>query len=116
MGVRSTERAGQERPDVPMQTSPAATRQAPRPVRTDVDPTPPPHAPATPAAGRRFGLPTATALVMGNIIGGGIFMIPAAVAPYGTVSLLAFAVLTVGAITLALVAPGTCSAPWPTSG
>ncbi|MFJ7906850.1 amino acid permease [Kitasatospora sp. NPDC096204] len=40
---------------------------------------------------------------MGNIIGGGIFMIPAAVAPFGTVSLLAFAVLTVGAIALALV-------------
>ncbi|MEV5509996.1 amino acid permease [Streptomyces orinoci] len=52
---------------------------------------------------RRFGLPTAVALVMGNIIGGGIFLLPASVAPYGTVSLLAFGVLTVGAIALALV-------------
>ncbi|GHG47267.1 amino acid permease [Streptomyces griseocarneus] len=52
---------------------------------------------------RRFGLPTAITLVMGNIIGGGIFMLPASVAPYGTVSLLAFGVLTVGAIALALV-------------
>ncbi|MGW2936159.1 hypothetical protein ACWDA7_30895, partial [Streptomyces sp. NPDC001156] len=52
---------------------------------------------------RRFGLPVATALVMGNIIGGGIFLLPASVAPYGTVSLLAFGVLTVGAIALALV-------------
>ncbi|MFF4406001.1 amino acid permease [Streptomyces sp. NPDC001262] len=52
---------------------------------------------------RRFGLPTATALVMGNIIGGGIFLLPASVAPFGTVSLLAFGVLTVGAIALALV-------------
>ncbi|MGV9251162.1 amino acid permease [Streptomyces sp. NPDC003697] len=52
---------------------------------------------------RRFGLPVATALVMGNIIGGGIFLLPASVAPYGTVSLVAFAVLTVGAIALALV-------------
>ncbi|MFI9306106.1 amino acid permease [Streptomyces triculaminicus] len=52
---------------------------------------------------RRFGLPTAITLVMGNIIGGGIFMLPASVAPYGTVSLLAFVVLTVGAIALALV-------------
>ncbi|MEU6159928.1 amino acid permease [Streptomyces sp. NPDC047130] len=51
---------------------------------------------------RRFGLPVATALVMGNIIGGGIFLLPASVAPFGTVSLLAFAVLTVGAIALAL--------------
>ncbi|MFF9813418.1 amino acid permease [Streptomyces sp. NPDC014006] len=52
---------------------------------------------------RRFGLPVATALVMGNIIGGGIFLLPASVAPFGTVSLLAFGVLTLGAIALALV-------------
>ncbi|MEU6818157.1 amino acid permease [Streptomyces sp. NPDC046860] len=52
---------------------------------------------------RRFGLPVATALVMGNIIGGGIFLLPASVAPYGTVSLVALGVLTVGAIALALV-------------
>ncbi|MEU1072112.1 MULTISPECIES: amino acid permease [unclassified Streptomyces] len=52
---------------------------------------------------RQFGLPVATALVMGNIIGGGIFLLPASVAPFGTISLLAFAVLTVGAIALALV-------------
>ncbi|MGW7514056.1 amino acid permease [Streptomyces sp. NPDC054796] len=66
--------------------------------------TPPPAPPreGSPHA-RRFGLPTATALVMGNIIGGGIFMLPASVAPYGTVSLVAFVVLTVGAVALALV-------------
>ncbi|CAL9392963.1 Arginine_agmatine antiporter [Streptomyces sp. enrichment culture] len=52
---------------------------------------------------RRFGLPVATALVMGNIIGGGIFLLPASVAPFGTVSLVAFGVLTAGAIALALV-------------
>jgi APA family basic amino acid/polyamine antiporter len=52
---------------------------------------------------RRFGLPVATALVMGNIIGGGIFLLPASIAPYGWVSLIAFGVLTVGAIALALV-------------
>lgn len=52
---------------------------------------------------RRFGLPVATALVMGNIIGGGIFLLPASVAPFGTISLLAFGVLTLGAIALALV-------------
>ncbi|MEW2135101.1 amino acid permease [Streptomyces sp. NPDC005409] len=53
--------------------------------------------------GARFGLPVATCLVMGNIVGGGIFLLPASVAPFGTVSLVAFAVLTVGAIALALV-------------
>ncbi|MCX4820381.1 amino acid permease [Streptomyces sp. NBC_01142] len=52
---------------------------------------------------RRFGLPIATALVMGNIIGGGIFLLPASVAPYGTISLVAFVILTAGAIALALV-------------
>jgi APA family basic amino acid/polyamine antiporter len=40
---------------------------------------------------------------MGNIVGGGIFLLPASVAQYGTVSLVAFGVLTIGAIALALV-------------
>ncbi len=70
-----------------------------RPAATATGPAP--KAPASSA--RRFGLPTATALVMGNIIGGGIFLLPASVAPFGTLSLLAFVVLTVGAIALALV-------------
>ncbi|MEU9006792.1 amino acid permease [Streptomyces sp. NPDC048551] len=52
---------------------------------------------------RRFGLPVAICLVMGNIIGGGIFLLPASVAPFGTISLVAFAVLTAGAMALALV-------------
>ncbi|MET9365714.1 amino acid permease [Streptomyces sp. NPDC006632] len=52
---------------------------------------------------RQFGLPVAVALVMGNIIGGGIFLLPASVAPFGTISLVAFVILTAGAITLALV-------------
>jgi APA family basic amino acid/polyamine antiporter len=56
------------------------------------------------APGRRgFGLVAATALVMGNIIGGGIFALPSVVAPYGTVSLLALLVLSVGAVLLALL-------------
>ncbi|WP_225079516.1 MULTISPECIES: amino acid permease [unclassified Streptomyces] len=71
--------------------------------------TPAAHTPAEDPTGnsgrhaRRFGLPVATALVMGNIIGGGIFLLPASVAPYGTVSLVAFGVLTLGAVALALV-------------
>ena len=59
--------------------------------------------PPTPAPRRTFGLAAATALVMGNIIGGGIFALPATVAPYGTISLLAFLVLSVGAVLLALL-------------
>jgi APA family basic amino acid/polyamine antiporter len=68
-------------------------------------PAPQQDTPAAPADrhARRFGLPVATALVMGNIIGGGIFLLPASVAPFGTISLVSFGVLTVGAIALALV-------------
>ncbi|AOP51454.1 transporter [Streptomyces lydicus] len=51
----------------------------------------------------RMSLLTATCLVMGNIIGGGIFLLPASVAPFGTISLVALGVLTIGAIALALV-------------
>ncbi|MEU4035168.1 amino acid permease [Streptomyces collinus] len=82
------------------QSAPAAptTPEAPTPET----PTPDRHG-DTGRHARRFGLPVATALVMGNIIGGGIFLLPASVAPYGTVSLVAFGVLTVGAIALALV-------------
>ncbi|MEV8531944.1 amino acid permease [Streptomyces sp. NPDC051211] len=52
---------------------------------------------------RRFGLPIAICLVMGNIVGGGIFLLPASVAPFGSISLVAFGVLTLGAVALALV-------------
>lgn len=77
---------------------------APAPQEIPAAPTHPAGATGAPGRhARRFGLPVATALVMGNIIGGGIFLLPASVAPYGTISLLAFGVLTVGAIALALV-------------
>jgi basic amino acid/polyamine antiporter, APA family len=49
----------------------------------------------------RFGLPTATALVIGSIIGTGVFALPAALAPFGPSSLLAFGLVTVGALALA---------------
>ncbi|MFJ7204936.1 amino acid permease [Streptomyces sp. NPDC098789] len=61
-----------------------------------------PGSDASPHA-RRFGLPVATCLVMGNIVGGGIFLLPASVAPFGTISLVAFGILSLGAIALALV-------------
>ncbi len=50
-----------------------------------------------------LSLPTAVCLVTGNIIGGGVFLLPATVAPYGTVSIVALAVLTVGAVALAML-------------
>ncbi|HVS66917.1 MAG TPA: amino acid permease [Mycobacteriales bacterium] len=52
---------------------------------------------------QRFGLPTASALVIGSVIGTGVFALPSALAPFGPVSLLAFGLVTIGAIALALV-------------
>lgn len=49
-----------------------------------------------------FGLPTATALVIGSVIGTGVFALPSALAPYGPISLVAFRLVTVGALALAL--------------
>jgi APA family basic amino acid/polyamine antiporter len=44
-----------------------------------------------------------TLLVAGNIIGSGIFLLPASVAVYGSVGIMAWVVTALGAITLALV-------------
>ena len=49
-----------------------------------------------------FGLPTATALVIGSVIGTGVFALPSALAPYGPISLVAFVLVTIGALALAL--------------
>ena len=45
----------------------------------------------------------AVALVMGNMIGSGIFLLPSSLAPYGGLSLAGWIVSTVGALALALV-------------
>ncbi|MFH8635949.1 amino acid permease [Streptomyces goshikiensis] len=74
----------------------STTLRDPAPTTEPAEAAQSPHA-------RRFGLPIATCLVMGNVIGGGIFLLPASVAPFGTISLVAFGVLTAGAIALALV-------------
>jgi APA family basic amino acid/polyamine antiporter len=51
----------------------------------------------------QFGLPTATALVVGSVIGTGVFALPSALAPYGPSSLVAFVLVTIGALALAMV-------------
>lgn len=50
-----------------------------------------------------LGLTMATALVVGNMIGSGVFLLPAALGAFGPISLVAFAITAVGAILLALV-------------
>lgn len=53
--------------------------------------------------GRGLGFWGATALVVGNIIGSSIFMLPAVLAPYGANALIAWGVSLFGAACLALV-------------
>jgi amino acid transporter len=50
-----------------------------------------------------LGLGMCTALVVGNMIGSGFFMAPAALAPYGTVAILGWGVMAIGAVCLGLV-------------
>jgi APA family basic amino acid/polyamine antiporter len=52
---------------------------------------------------RALGLWTSTALVVGNMIGSGIFLLPAALAVYGGISVLGWLFTTAGAMLLALV-------------
>src|SRR5262245_13526807 len=55
------------------------------------------------AAGDGFGLPVAVALIMGSIIGVGIFNLPTSLAGIGPITLVSMALTTVGAIALALM-------------
>lgn len=59
-------------------------------------------APEEPVPGKeftnRFGLPTATALVVGSVIGTGVFALPSALGPYGPSNLVALVLVTVGAL------------------
>ena len=52
---------------------------------------------------RQFGLNTAIALIVGSIIGVGIFNLPTSLAAYGPITLISMALTTVGALALALL-------------
>src|SRR5215472_4007861 len=51
----------------------------------------------------RFGLTTAIALIMGSIIGVGIFNLPTSLAPIGPITLISLGLTTVGALALAVL-------------
>ena len=57
-------------------------------------------APAAPS-GHRLGLLGASALVVGSIVGVGIFNLPSALAPYGPITLVSMGLTTIGALALA---------------
>jgi basic amino acid/polyamine antiporter, APA family len=50
-----------------------------------------------------FGLPAAIALIMGSIIGVGIFNLPTSLAPYGPITLVSMGLTTIGALVLAVL-------------
>ncbi|EDP71204.1 probable amino acid permease [Flavobacteriales bacterium ALC-1] len=52
---------------------------------------------------QKIGLITATSLVVGNMIGSGIFVLPATLAKYGSVSLLGWLFTAAGALVLAKI-------------
>jgi APA family basic amino acid/polyamine antiporter len=64
-----------------------------------------PATPAGPAAKppARFGLTTAVALIVGSIIGVGIFNLPTSLASYGPISLVSMGLTTIGALVLAVL-------------
>jgi APA family basic amino acid/polyamine antiporter len=61
------------------------------------------EAPSKPEAGASLGLPQATALILGSIIGVGIFNLPYSLASIGPISIAAMALTTLGALALALL-------------
>ena len=56
-----------------------------------------------PAESRPIGFWTSVALVMGNMIGSGVFLLPASLAPYGGIGLIGWIVSATGSALLALV-------------
>lgn len=54
------------------------------------------------ASPRKLGLWMATALVVGNMIGSGVFMLPASLGPYGGISLVGWLFTSAGAVLCAL--------------
>ena len=54
-------------------------------------------------SGHGLGVWSCTALVIGNVVGSGFFLAPAALAPYGTVALIGWVVMSIGAMCLGLV-------------
>ncbi len=57
--------------------------------------------PAGSEGAQKFGLTAAMALIVGSIIGVGIFNLPTSLAGYGPISLVSMGLTTVGALALA---------------
>ena len=64
---------------------------------------------------RPLGLWSATALVVGSMIGSGVFLLPASLAPYGTATLIGWSITLCGAVLLALTF-AKLATRWPQTG
>jgi APA family basic amino acid/polyamine antiporter len=62
-----------------------------------------PNASTTSSGAPRFGLGVAVAMIMGSIIGVGIFNLPTSLSSYGPISLVSMGLTTVGALVLAVL-------------
>lgn len=71
--------------------------------------------PGEPPPSRPLGPWSATALVVGSMIGSGVFLLPASLASYGGVSLLGWAITLTGALALALTF-ARLAMRWPQTG
>src|SRR6516162_6422815 len=58
---------------------------------------------STGGGANRFGLRTAIALIIGSIIGVGVFNLPTSLAGYGPISLVSMGLTTIGALALAML-------------
>src|SRR5436305_10126641 len=67
------------------------------------EPPGPASAPSGEGSSHQFGLTAAMALIVGSIIGVGIFNLPTSLAAYGPITLVSMALTTVGALVLALL-------------
>ncbi|MCE0723721.1 MULTISPECIES: amino acid permease [Legionella] len=52
---------------------------------------------------RILGLPASTSLVIGNMVGSGIFLLPSSLASFGSISLLGWVITALGSILLAII-------------
>ena len=57
---------------------------------------------STPEHGKGLGLAACTAIVVGNMVGSGFYLSPAAIAPYGNLAILIWIIMGAGAICLGL--------------
>jgi APA family basic amino acid/polyamine antiporter len=85
-----------------------ATTVSPPPVTLVTEPGAPPDSTAPPpdptsSAGAPLGLTSATALVVGSIVGTGVFTMPAVMAGAGTSSIVTLAIIAAGAVMLGIL-------------